>query len=263
MIQPGEPMNRFLKAIAVLIILVHIVAGLVFAGIIPLSLVQSFWTYDIQNTVDLIRGISGQAHTDQVNEENSLQTSDTGEKQDEEPVKTEPDVKQEELDRIHITLSEPLPSVTEEDLYDLTGFLRSAGAIRAADGHGRDQSDQIRCDISADISDPGHFTAAFSIEDEGGQVERGPSADLRVELDRPFLALKETDISIPVGSDYNPVSNIVICMDLDGTVLTDFVALEGELNTAEAGTCQINYLIYSRVNGSFTMRTVQIHVGDL
>ena len=67
---------------------------------------------------------------------------------------------------VRIELSEELPPLEEKDLYDLVRVLADAGALYAEDGQGRDCTDQIFCELAADISAPGHFTAVFSVRTE-------------------------------------------------------------------------------------------------
>jgi hypothetical protein len=169
---------------------------------------------------------------------------------------------QAQADAIRIELSETLPEISEEDLYDLTEVLIDAGALKAVDGRGEDRSDRIVCELAADIENPGHFTAVFSVQTEDGQIERGPSADMQVELTEPFLAFREEEVNLSAGEDYDPVRNILICMDVDGTVLTEFVAMDGYLNPDQPGDYELRFYIYSRVNGSSASRTMTVHVEE-
>ena len=59
---------------------------------------------------------------------------------------------------------------------------------------------------------------------------------------------------------YNPYNNILICMDIDGTVLTDFVEHQGSLDTTQVGDYELTFFIYSRVTASSAFRTMKIHV---
>ena len=93
-------------------------------------------------------------------------------------------------------------------------------------------------------------------------MERGPSADMRVELTEPFLAFLQDEVTVPVGEDYDPDRNILICMDVDGTVLTEFAARDGDLDTGRAGDYELRFYIYSRVNGSAAFRNMLVHVTD-
>ena len=85
---------------------------------------------------------------------------------------------------------------------------------------------------------------------------------MRVEFTEPFLAFRQDEITVPVGEDYDPYRNILICMDVDGTVLTEFVAGDGQLDTERAGDYELRFYIYSRVNGSAAFRNKMVHVAD-
>ena len=257
-------MKRFLKFIAVLIILAHVVAGLIYAGIIPWSLIRNMrlpdpaWLAEkLQHVQEEEAREEAESETQEVTEQSEEASSEVAENQEEETAAQE---EEEEQEVIQIELSENLPELTEEDLYSLTEVLVNAGALKAYDGRGEDHSDQIICELAADINDPGRFTAVFSLETEDGQIQRGPSAEFRVELTEPFLAFREPEVTIPMDAEYNPFNNILICMDLDGTVLTEFVEQDGYLNTSEPGDYELRFFIYSRVNASSASRTMQVHV---
>lgn len=258
-------MKKFLKFIAILVILAHAAAVLVYAGIIPLSLFQNLHLPDPAWLAERLQGLQEQeeiaetpeAEKAEGTEEMLSENTDDAEEQETEDQKAE---EEKEKDIIRIELSETLPELSEGDLYSLTDILTEAGALRAFDGHGKDYSDQIICDLAADINDPGRFTAVFSVETEDGQIQRGPSAELRVELVEPFLAFKEPEVTIPMDAEYDPFSNILICMDLDGTVLTEFVERDGYLDTSEPGDYDLRFFIYSRVNASSASRNMQVHV---
>ena len=266
-------MKKFFKAIAILILIAHVFAGLIYAGIIPIGLITGLRLPDAGRIAEFILRIrEGEESEDpapplkeeeDVNKEEGLEEETETLPEDASEEKTDgagEDTAQ--ADAIRIEISETLPEISEEDLYDLTQVLIDAGALKAVDGRGEDRSDLIVCELAADIEDPGHFTAVFSIQTEDGQIERGPSADMRVELTEPFLAFREEEVTIGAGEDYDPVRNILICMDVDGTVLTEFAAMDGYLNTDQPGDYELRFYIYSRVNGSFASRSMTVHVEE-
>ena len=254
-------MKRFFKALAVLILTAHVFALIIYMGIIPRSLLR------IPDLPEIFSGPQGEppleetagaeeetAEDDQEDAEAEPSEETAAGEEDQEPVAEE--------NGVRIELSEELPPLEEKDLYDLVRVLADAGALYAEDGQGRDCTDQIFCELAADISDPGHFTAVFSVRTEDDQVERGPSADMRVELTEPFLAFRQDEVTVPVGEDYDPDRNILVCMDVDGTVLTEFVESEGYLDTGLAGNYELLFYIYSRVNRTAAFRNMTIHVID-
>ena len=257
-------MKRFLKFIAILIILAHIVAGLFYVGIIPQSLLQNLRMPDPAWLAEKLQHVQEEEAREKEAEsgapEEAEPTEDALSEESENQEQKREEENEAELDLIQIELSEELPELTQEDLYHLTDVLIEAGALKAADGRGQDHSDQLTCELAADIEDPGRFTAVFSIETEDGQIQKGPSAELRVELTEPFLAFREPEVTIPLDAEYNPFNNILICMDLDGTVLTEFVEMDGYLNTSEPGDYDLRFFIYSRVNASSASRNMQVHV---
>ena len=259
-------MKRFFKALAVLILTAHVFALIIYMGIIPRSL------FRIPDLPEIFSGPQGEPPL----EETAGAEEETAE-DDQEDAEAEPSeetaVGEEEVweedqepvaeeNGVRIELSEELPPLEEKDLYDLVRVFADAGALYAEDGQGRDCTDQIFCELAADIAAPGHFTAVFSVRTEDDQVERGPSVDMRVELTEPFLAFRQDEITVPVGEDYDPYRNILVCMDVDGTVLTEFVESEGYLDTGLAGNYELLFYIYSRVNGTAAFRNMTIHVID-
>lgn len=269
-------MKNFFKTLAVLIIIAHVAAGIFYAGIIPVSFFRNLRLPDAGRLAEFILRLQDESDEDEKTEgeesgpgENSLsentdEESETGETAA--AAESANDEKQQEPrgeeERIRIELSETLPTLEEKDLYDLVGVLRAAGALKAVDENGNDRSDQVICELAADINDPGRFTAVFSILAEDGQIERGPSAEMRVELTEPFLAFRQNEVTIAAGMDYNPYNNILICMDLNGTVLTEYVEYDGYLNTSQKGDYELRFYIYSRVNASSAFRNMVIHVVD-
>lgn len=252
-------MKKFFKALAVLILMIHVFAGLVYVGIIPVRLFTEFHLPDAGRLAEFIMRINdeeaaSEAAAPDEEEAEAAAPADTEE--------TEAAVPDEETEAVNIELSKELPALTEEDLYDLPRVLIDAGALKAVDGRGEDWSDQVKCELAADINNPGHFTAVFSVQTEEGQIQRGPSADMQVEMTAPFLAFREDDLTIPAGTDYDPYRNILICMDIDGTVLTEFVEYEGYLDTSQPGDYELRFFIYSRVTASSAFRTMRIHVGE-
>lgn len=256
-------MKKFFKILAVLIIVIHVFALLIYSGIIPRGLFANLHMPDAGRLAELIL---------RLNESNEEESSVSADKDREEAeaaaegenapaAENEPAENQsEETKAVQIEIAEELPALTEEDLYDLPQVLIDAGALKVSGPRGEDLSDQVICELAADIENPGHFTAVFSVQTEDGQIRRGPSADMQVEMTAPFLAFREDELTISVGTDYDPYRNILICMDIDGTVLTEFVEHEGYLNTSEAGDYELRFFIYSRVTASSAFRTMRIHV---
>jgi hypothetical protein len=266
-------MKKFFKALAVLILIAHVFAALIYVGIIPIGLFTGLHLPDAGRIAELIlrikEGEEGAEPAPPLTEQEEENKEEAPAEETEDlPGETSEDETegagedQAQADAIRIELSETLPEISEEDLYDLTEVLIDAGALKAVDGRGEDKSDLIVCELAADIENPGHFTAVFSVQTEDGQIERGPSADMRVELRQPFLAFREDEVTISAGEDYDPARNILICMDVDGTVLTEFVAMDGYLNPDQPGDYELRFYIYSRVNGSSASRTMTVHVEE-
>lgn len=267
-------MKSFFKAIAVLIIIAHVFAVMIYTGIIPAGLLMNLRVPDAGRLAEYILSLqdgSGEEEKDPLEEKDSEETESEETESEDSRAEKEADAKDkavereassEDESRIRIELSETLPEIEENDLYNLTEVLKDAGALRAVDGKGEDHSDQIICELAADIENPGHFTAVFSIQEEDGQIERGPSAEMQVEMVEPFLAFRQDEITVTAGTEYDPYRNILICMDIDGTVLTEFVAMDGYLNIDQADDYELHFYIYSRVNASSASRNMIIHVVD-
>lgn len=260
-------MKNFFKALAVLILMIHVFAGLVYVDIIPVRLFTDFRLPDAGRLAEFIMRINdeeaaSEAAAPDEEEAEAAQEEGVAEAAPADTEEKETAAPDEEPEAVSIELSEELPALTEEDLYDLPRVLIDAGALKAVDGRGEDWSDQVKCELAADINNPGHFTAVFSVQTEEGQIQRGPSADMQVEMTAPFLAFREDDLTIPAGTDYDPYRNILICMDIDGNVLTEFVEYEGYLDTSQPGDYELRFFIYSRVTASSAFRTMRIHVGE-
>ncbi len=268
-------MKKFFKALAVLVLIVHVFAVLIYMGILPVEPFTGFRLPDAGRLAEFFLRMNEDTQEEEaalVPEEEeqeqkapaeAAEPAEEGEETTEGAEGKSPDAASEAReDDVSIELSEPLPEITEDDLYDLSRVLTEAGVLRAYNGRGEDCSDRIFCELAADIEDPGHFTAVFSVQSENGQIERGPSADMRVDLTAPFLAFREEEVTITAGTDYDPSRNILICMDVDGTVLTEFVARDGSLNTDLPGDYEITFYIYSRVNGSSAFRNMTVHVEE-
>ncbi len=266
-------MKKFFKALAVLILIGHVFALLIYAGIIPMELFTGLHLPEAGRIAELILRIreseEAASPAPPLTEEEKEDKEETAEAAAVSPTEALREEEKDDAgedpaqaDAIQIVLSENLPEITEADLYDLTEVLIDAGALKAVDGRGEDRSDRIVCELAADIEDPGHFTAVFSVQRENGQIERGPSADMRVELTEPFLAFREEEVTLTAGEEYDPARNILICMDVDGTVLTEFVAMDGYLDLDQPGDYELRFYIYSRVNGSSASRTMTVHVAE-
>lgn len=259
-------MKKFFKVLAVLILIAHVFAGMIYIGIIPVEFFTGLHLPDAGRLAEFILQLR---ENEEEKEPVPPMPASEEEKEEEEPAEDlqaeeedASETEQEEKDTVIIELAEELPDISEQDLYDLTEVLVNAGALKAVGGDGRDLSDLIVCELAADIEDPGHFTAVFSVQTEDGQIERGPTADMRVEMTEPFLAFREDEVVLTAGTEYDPARNILICMDVDGTVLTEFVAVDGYLNTDQPGDYELRFYIYSRVNASFASRTVTFHVEE-
>ena len=263
-------MKKFFKVLAVLILIAHVFAGLIYVGIIPMNLITGLHMPDagrlaefilqLRESVDEKEPAPPLEPSEEEKEEEPAAEEEAGELPSEEADASEEAA--EDLDAVTIELAETLPEITEQDLYDLTEVLVNAGALKAVTAGGEDRSDQIVCELAADIEEPGQFTAVFSVQTEDGQIERGPSADMQVELTEPFLALREDEVALPAGAEFDPAGNILVCMDVDGTILTEYVAIDGYLNTDVPGDYELRFYIYSRVNGSSASRTVTFHVEE-
>lgn len=256
-------MKKFFKALAVLVLVIHVIAGLMYIGIIPLKLFTNLRMPEAGRLAEFIMRLNENSEEEEVllSAAQSEEQTDAAEAAaGEDTSHTEEAALSEDVEAVQIELSGELPELMEEDLYDLPRVLINAGSLKATGAGGEDLSDQVICELAADITHPGHFTAVFSIQAEDGQIERGPSADMQIELTSPFLAFREDDLTVPAGTDYDPYRNILICMDIDGTVLTEFVEYEGYFDSSQAGDYELRFFIYSRVNTSSTFRTMRIHV---
>lgn len=256
-------MKNFFKVLAVLVIAAHVFALLFYVGILPVGFFRNLKLPEAGRLAEYILSMQDALEEEGKQPlEEEIKEGEAADPAAEAEAEKEEETSAEDREKISIELSGTLPELEEKDLYNLAEVLIQAGALRAADGNGLDHSDQIICEIAADTAAPGHFTAAFSLQTEEGQIERGPSAEIRVEMTEPFLAFYQDEVSLTAGTEFDPYENILICMDVDGTVLTEYVALDGYLNTDLAGDYDLRFYIYSRVNGSSASRNMMVHVAN-
>ena len=159
-----------------------------------------------------------------------------------------------------ITLDESLiPSLSEDEMYELKNVLVQAGALKAEDGQGNDISEQIQWSLKPVDDAPGTFDADFTITNENRR-SAGVTITVSTELTSPFLMLTDDNITIPSGTDFSISPYIAIAMDLDGSNLIDRVASDGYVNGYSSGTYSTTVYVYSRIDDSMTRKTLTVTV---
>ena len=162
-----------------------------------------------------------------------------------------------------ITLDENLiPSLSEDDMYELKDILIQAGALKAEDGQGNDISEQILWSLKPVDDNPGTFDADFTVTNENRR-SAGVTITVSTELTSPFLMLTDDNITIPSGTDFSISPYIAIAMDLDGSNLIDRVASDGYVNGYSSGTYSITVYVYSRIVPFSAMYGAKQYIAEL
>ena len=159
-----------------------------------------------------------------------------------------------------ITIDESLiPSLSEDDMYELKDILIQAGALKAEDGQGNDISEQIQWSLKPVDDNPGTFDADFSVTNENRR-SAGVTITVSTELTSPFLMLTDDSVTVPSGTDFSISPYVAIAIDLDGSDLIDRVASDGYVNGYSSGTYSTTVYVYSRIEDSMTRKTLTVTV---
>jgi hypothetical protein len=159
-----------------------------------------------------------------------------------------------------LTLNESLiPTLSQDDLYNLKDVLVNAQALHAEDGSGNDITSQIEYSLTPVDGEPGTFDADFTVRNDYRR-SAGASVTVSTELTSPFLMLTEDSVVVAAYSDFSISPYIKIAMDVDGDDLTEYVTTDDYVNTSSSGTYNISIYVYSRETDTMTRKNLTVTV---
>lgn len=152
-----------------------------------------------------------------------------------------------------------IPTLAQDDLYNLRDVLVNAQALRAEDGEGNDISNQIEYTLNPVEGEPGSFDAEFVVQNDQRR-SAGAAVTVSTELTAPFLMLTDDSVVVDAYSDFSISPYIKFAIDIDGDDLTEYVTSDDYVNTSSPGTYNISIYVYSRENDAMTRKNLTVSV---
>lgn len=139
--------------------------------------------------------------------------------------------------------------------YDLSSIISSLiadGLLSATDGYGNDISDNICFFYSLLDSETSLYQVTFSICNEFGDMDSILlNANLYSIADGPSVTLKQSSVTISIGSEFDPMEYVDSAIDENGEDISDYVSVNGNINLSKAGQYTMNYSVTNK-NGEIS-----------
>lgn len=157
---------------------------------------------------------------------------------------------------IKIESEELSMDLSEKDTY--LKQLIASKEITADDGFGHDISSGIYSADLSEIISPGKYTIKFSVENFlNDSTETSVPITVTGELLNANITLSTSSVSIPVGSEFNPMDYVIAATDDNGNNLTHLITTNNPVDTSTPGQYTVTYSIQN--DGSYS-NTVSLTV---
>lgn len=143
-----------------------------------------------------------------------------------------------------IELPEILPQMEDSQADSVLDIIASDKNFRADDGFGNDITKAVKVRHKRDEHDSRiiHFT--FTVTNSfNDTVSAEKDADLiRV---KPVIVLKETSVTLPLHSQFNPLDYVAAAENTDGSSLFNSISISGIANTETSGEYVLTFTVSS------------------
>lgn len=140
------------------------------------------------------------------------------------------------------------------DLSERDTYLKQIIAdkiITADDGFGHDISSGIHSKDLSEIAESGEYTIKFSIENFlNDSAEISVPITVTGEIVNAEIILSTETVSIPTGSEFNPMDYVLTATDDNGNDLTHLINTDNPVDTSTPGQYTVTYSI--KANDSFS-----------
>lgn len=146
-----------------------------------------------------------------------------------------------------------------DDLDDLINVLHESGLLSASDGYGADITGQVTClrEHQAGSEYKMTFRVINSYLDE---TEQTVKAHIYGEVKDPVIKLSQTELMLPLNSEFQPLSIVAFADDGSGNTAYDRIRIETSLNTAVPGSYRVAYELYSTDKTAKTTEVLKVKV---
>ena len=94
------------------------------------------------------------------------------------------------------------------------------------------------------------------------EVEKETEPEEEIDPDAPILELTDDHIYLKVGDRFNYMSYIKTMEDVDGSDLSHYIYLDGDVDTSEPGEIELTYRITSTITGKSTSKVLLITIEE-
>lgn len=140
------------------------------------------------------------------------------------------------------------------DLSERDTYLKQIIAnkkINADDGFGHDISSGIYSKDLSEIAEPGEYNIKFSVENFlNDSAEISIPITVTGELVNAEITLSTATVSIPTGSEFNPMDYVLTATDDNGNDLTHLINTDNPVDTSSPGQYTVTYSI--KANDSYS-----------
>ena len=158
-----------------------------------------------------------------------------------------------------IVLSGTAPTLTDKNLAKVADLCKEI--YSATDGYGKDITDKVTVTAVPDTQYNGEFIVQFTVTNVFGDTAKN---ELRTTTDFniPHMKLSDTEVTLPRGEGFDPLSYVLYAVDANGNNLMDLVDYTGDVDIFEPGVYKVKYDLTSPSGKSVKTKTLKVHIAE-
>lgn len=141
-----------------------------------------------------------------------------------------------------ITLPESLPQLEEDELDSMLSSISDYEDFYADDGYGNDITSAVSVSYTRDEDDPNRICYTFTVTNTFNDTV-SEEAYLTISGSRPVITLKQSTVTISVGSTFNALNYVENAVDVDGSSLFHRIHIVGSVDADTVGTYTLTYSV--------------------
>ena len=141
-----------------------------------------------------------------------------------------------------LTIGQPYPEILDVELNHILETFHNDNLLKANDGYGKDITSAIQYSYKIADNKARNVDITFTITNH---FDDKVSETITVPIGRtkPLIVLNKTSVTIKKGETLDPLSYVESATNEEGEDLVSLIQLDGDVNTAAAGTYTITYTL--------------------
>jgi len=160
-----------------------------------------------------------------------------------------------------ITIGQPYPEILDVELDHILETFLSDNLLNANDGYGKNITNAIKCSYKIADRKATRVDVTFTITNHfDDKVTK--TTTIPISRTKPLIVLNTTSVTIKKGEPIDPRSYIESASNEEGDDLISRIEIEGDVNTAVAGSYTITYTLTDRDRESADPVMVKVTVEE-